>query len=185
MTSPTGLRAPRRLVAASGLALAALIGGTVASALPSSPSGQWNAGSLRLSSSYATDSIAITGTQGADSEKRVIRSKITVPSGRVADVQASFSAMLLPNTGSGDFSYCNGYFTVDSQSNPDAQFRPGEQIQLLGGANSKLPNAVGVGMVGFKRNIGPGTHYINVYVRSAYEGCTLMGRALNLVVNLR
>ena len=178
------LRAPRRLSTAAGLALAALVGGTVASALPASPGGQWSAGSVRLSSNYATESISVSGTGGDESLKRVVRTKIVVPSGKAADVQASFSAMLLPN-GLGGNAYCNGYFTMDSQTNLDTAFRPGELIQLLGGANAEMPNAVGVGMVGFKRNIGPGSHYINVYIQSAYQGCTLMGRALNVVVNVR
>lgn len=184
MTSPTGLRAPRRLVAASGLALAALIGGSVASALPSSPSGQWGAGSLRLSSNYATDSISITGTDGPESLKRVVRTKIVVPSGKVADVQATFAGTIFPYKASGQYAYCFGRFTLDSQTNVDPGFRPG-QVQLLGGEHADMPNALSVAMTGFKRNIGPGSHYINVYISSAYQGCEFQERALNVVVNLR
>lgn len=178
------LNASRRLALAAGLAVAALIGGTVASALPSSPNGQWGGGTVRLSSNYQDDSISINGTSGPDSLKRVIRSLIIVPSGKVADVQATFAGSLLPNNGSGTFAYCFGRFTVDSQSNLDPDFKPG-QVQLIGGPHAKQPNAVAVAMTGYKRNIGPGQHYINVYVSSSYQGCTFMERALNLVVNLR
>lgn len=174
----------RRLVLATGLAVAALIGGTVASALPSSPAGQWGAGTVRLSSNYEDDSISINGTSGPDSLKRVIRSLIIVPSGRVADVQATFAGTLQPNNGSGTYAYCFGRFTVDSQSNLDPDFKPG-QVQLIGGPHAKQPNSIGAAMTGYKRNIGPGRHYINVYISSAYQGCTMMERALNLVVNIR
>jgi hypothetical protein len=179
------LRAPRRLALAAGLAVAAMVGGTVASALPATPSGQWATGSVRLSSNSATGSIAITGTSGPNSLKRVLRTKVVVPSGRVADVQTSFSAMLQPNAMDNEFAYCNGYFTLDSQTNLDTSFKPGDLVQLLGGGGDELPNAVGVAMVGFKRNIGPGTHYVNVMIQSAYTGCTLSGRALNVVINIR
>lgn len=183
--STQALRAPRRLALAAGLAVAALIGGTVASALQATPSGQWASGSVRLSSNSAKGSVSVTGTSGPNSLKRVLRTKVVVPSGKVADVQASFSAMLQSNAPDDGFAYCNGYFTLDSQTNLDTSFKPGDLIQLLGGSGDELPNAVGVAMVGFKQNIGPGTHYVNVMIQSAYTGCTLYGRAINLVINLR
>lgn len=39
-------------------------------------------------------------------------------------------------------------------------------------------------MNGFRKGIGPGTHYVNVYISSAYEGCELQGRALNVVATI-
>lgn len=177
------LRAPRRLAIAAGLAAAALVGGTVASALPASPAGQWAGGTVRLSSNSSTETVSISGTDNPP--VRVLRTKVVVPSGKVADVQASFSAMIVSNAMDAQSSYCNGYFTMDSQTNLDATFEPGELIQLIGGKGSELPNSIGAAMVGYKRNIGPGTHYVNVMISSAYTGCTLFGRALNVVVNIR
>lgn len=184
MTSRSGLRPSRRWLAAAGLSAVAFIGGTVAQALPASPAGQWSGGSVRLSSAYSTDSVSISGTSGPESLKRVIRSSVVVPSGRVADVQATFTATLLPNNGSGTYAYCFGRFTIDSQSNTDPAFHPG-QVQLIGGPHANQPNAISVAMGGFRRNLGPGTHFVNVYVSSAYEGCQLQERSLNLVINVR
>ena len=42
---------------------------------------------------------------------------------------------------------------------------------------------VGVAMVGYKKGIGPGSHYVNVYINSAYAGCQLQERGLNVIVN--
>jgi hypothetical protein len=176
-------RAPRRLGIAAGLAVAALVGGTVASALPASPAGQWAGGSVRLSSNFETDSISITGTSGPDSLKRVVRSKIVVPSGKVADVQATFSGTIFPYK-TGTYAYCFARFTVDSQTNADPAFRPG-QIQLLGGTSAEMPDQFSVAAAAFRRNIGAGQHYINVYISSAYAGCSFQERTLNLVVNIR
>jgi hypothetical protein len=164
----------------AGLAVALLAGGTFA--FSASPAAQFPNGSLRLSSAASAASISISGTDGPDSLKRVLRTVVKVPSGKVADVQATFSTSMLHN--SGQYAYCFGYFTLDSQSNLDPQFKPG-QTQLLGGETATMPNAVGVAMTGFRKNIGSGTHYVNVYISSAYAGCTLMERALNVVVNLR
>ena len=107
-----------------------------------------------------------------------------VPSGKVADVQATFTGTIFPYKLSGSFAYCFGRFTVDSQTNADPQFRPG-QTQLLGGTHADMPDQFSVAMSGFKKGIGPGTHYINVYILSAYEGCSFQERSLNVVVNLR
>lgn len=168
---------PRRIhLVGVGLALAALVGGTFA--IAASPAAQFSSGSLRLSSAASDSTVSVD----SDTIKRVLRTSINVPSGKVADVQATFSTAMLPNLGTN--SYCFGYFTLDSQTNIDPQFKPG-QVQLLGGAVADLPNAVGVAMTGFRKNIGPGTHYVNVYINPAFSGCTLMERALNVVVNVR
>lgn len=184
MSTPHRTSARRKLLLATGLAVAAIVGGTVASALPSSLNGQFGAGSVRLASAFSDDSVSITGTDGPDSLKRVIRTSIVVPSGKIADVQASFTGTIVPNRSSGSFSYCFGRFTVDSQTNVDPGFKPGS-MQLLGGAFSRMPDQMSVAMNGFKKGIGPGTHYINLYVSSAYQGCQFQERTLNVVVNIR
>lgn len=167
---------PRRVhLVGIGLVVAALVGGTIGMA--ASPAAQFSSGSLRLSSASSDTSVSVD----SDTIKRVLRTSISVPSGKVADVQATFSTAMLPNIGSS--SYCFGYFTLDSQTNIDPQFKPG-QVQLLGGAVADLPNAVGVAMTGFRKNIGPGTHYINMYINPSFAGCILMERALNVVVNV-
>jgi hypothetical protein len=40
-------------------------------------------------------------------------------------------------------------------------------------------------MSGVKKGVGPGYHYVNVYVSSAYAGCTLFARTLNVVATIR
>ena len=164
------------------LAVSVLVGGTFA--IAATPTGQFASGSIRLASSWSGDSIDITGSDDPESLKRVLRTSISVPSGRTADVQASFSAALHPRKLNGTFAYCFGRFTIDSQSNVDPQFRPG-QTQLIGGSHAEQPDAITVTMNGFRKGIGPGTHYVNVYVSSAFEGCQLQERALNVVVNIR
>jgi len=172
---------PRRIhLVGVGLVVSALIGGTFA--IAASPAAQFSSGSLRLSSAASDASVSIEGTEGPDSLKRVLRTQIVVPSGKTADVQATFSTSMLHNVGT--YAYCFAYFTLDSQSNEDPQFKPG-MTQLLGGATATMPNAVGVAMTGFRKGIGSGSHYVNVYISSSYAGCTVMERALNVVVNVR
>ena len=47
-----------------------------------------------------------------------------------------------------------------------------------------MPNGLTVAMAGHRRGIGPGVHRVRVYVHSAYAGCTLQERALNVIVNI-
>jgi hypothetical protein len=163
-----------------GLLLGVLVGSTIT--IAATPAAQWGSGNIRLASAASASTVSISGTDTPP--VRVLRTEINVPSGRVADIQASFGASLLPNKLTGTFAYCFGYFTLDSQTNTDPQFRPG-QVQLIGGPHADQPNAVGVGMEGWRRNIGPGRHHVNVYINSAFAGCTLMERALNVVMNVR
>jgi len=163
----------------AGVVVACVLAGatlTVAATINS----QFSSGSIRLSSSSSSSSVSITGTSGPDSLKRVIRTEIKVPSGKTADVQATFSASLLHNVGT--FAYCFGRFTLDGASSDGAAFNPGT-AQLLGGETATMPNAVGVAMIGYKKGIGPGSHYVNVYINSAYAGCQLQERGLNVIVN--
>src|SRR6478752_10637114 len=97
----------------AGVVVACVLAGatlTVAATINS----QFSNGSVRLSSSSSSSSVSITGTSGPDSLKRVIRTEINVPSGKTADVQATFSASLLHN--SGTYAYCFGRFTLDGAS---------------------------------------------------------------------
>lgn len=161
-----------------GLMACALAGGTFA--IAASPASQFTNGSLRLSSAASSSPIDITGTDTPSSLKRVLRTTIIVPSGKTADVQATFSASLLHRVGT--FAYCFGRFTLDGATT-DTNFKPGS-AQLLGGETATMPNAVGVAMTGYRKAIGPGSHYVNVYISSAYAGCELQERALNVIVNV-
>ena len=161
-----------------GLLIAMLAGSTIA--IAAAPSALFPSGALRLSSKASSSSVSISGTDGPDSLKRVLRTKFIVPSGKTGDVQATFSTSVLHN--GGQYAYCFGRFTLDGATT-DTAFKPGS-VQLLGGETATMPNAVGVAMTGFRKAIGPGTHYVNVYISSAYAGCTVMERALNVVVNI-
>jgi hypothetical protein len=110
----------------------------------------------------------------------VIRTTVSVPPGRTADVQASWSGDLHPNVG--QYAYCFGYFTIDGTT--DDFFKPADAYQLIGGETAKMPNAVTVSMNGYRRQVGPGQHSLNVYINSAYAGCTIFGQALNAVINI-
>ena len=162
-----------------GLMAGLLAGGTLT--IAATTNSQFSSGSLRLSSATSSSSISITGTDQPDSLKRVLRTAIKVPSGKTADVQATFSASLLHNVGT--YAYCFGRFTLDGGSSDAAAFNPGT-VQLLGGETATMPNAVGVAMAGYRKAIGPGSHYVNVYITSAYAGCQLQERALNVIVNV-
>lgn len=164
-----------------GALLVVITGGTVAL---SASSGFWRAGSVRLDSAYASsnDTISITGSNNP--AVRVLRLGITVPSGRRADIQATFTADLHHGGPGGTYAYCFGTITLDgSPSSSSRRFRPG-QYQLLGGAIASQPDAVSVAMSGVKRDVGPGYHTVNMYISSAYEGCTLFARTLNVVASI-
>ena len=159
------------LVAVPAMGAGALAGGSALNSLQP-------AGSVRMASTSSTVSVDITG----DQVKRVLHVSFNVPKGKKADVQASFSASVHHLTGGAGFAYCFGTFTID-HAPPDAAFKPGIQ-QLLGGSQSTEPDAVSSGMVGYRNGIGSGTHTVNVYITSAYSGCELQERALNVLVNL-
>lgn len=167
-----------------GLAVILLAGATVALADTSEINTFWAAGSARFASSYAdqTSTIDISGT---GTEKLVLNTTIEVPDGKKADLQATFSADLHHNGASGAaiYAYCFGRFSLDG-ANPDTKFHP-DSYQLLGGDTEHEPSAVTVTMTGFRKNVGSGTHTVNVYVNASYNGCTLFARNLNVIANIR
>jgi len=158
------------VIATLGISAGALaVGNTI--------NGTFPAGSIRMSSASSSVFVSISGS---DPVTRVLRTSISVPSGKTADVQASFSVTVTHNVG--QYAFCFGAFTIDGSTN-DSLFHPGH-VQLLGGATATEPDQVSVGMTGFRKNIGPGKHFVNVYVDGVYAGCTLQDRALNVLVNI-
>lgn len=160
----------------AGVLLAVIMGTTIG--LAAAPAAFWPAGSIRLASAQNANTITITGSNNP--AVRVLRATISVPSGKKADLQAVFTADL--HHGTGTYAYCFGEFTVDA-SPPDANFKPGS-YQLIGGEISTQPNAVSVAMTGLRKGVGPGTHNVDVYVSSAYGGCTLFARAMTVVADI-
>lgn len=163
-----------------GALLVVITGGTVAL---SASSQFWQAGSVRLDSAYASsnDTISISGTDNPP--VRVLRLGITVPNGKRADIQATFTADLHHGIGP-TYAYCFGTITLDgSPTSSSHRFRPG-QYQLIGGAIASQPDAVSVAMSGVKRDVGRGYHTVDVYITSAYSGCTLFARTLNVVASI-
>jgi hypothetical protein len=136
------------------------------------------AGKVRLASAWSDESVSISGTDNPP--VKVLSANFSVPPGKKANLQATFSTSLLHNNG--QFAYCFGRFTVDTAP-PNHVFRPGP-YQLLGGETAKEPNGITVAMTGFRANVGPGDHKVHVYVHSAFAGCTLQERALNVIVNI-
>lgn len=162
-----------------GALLVVLSGGAVAL---SASSDFWHSGSVRLDSAYADEdhTIKIEGTDNPP--VRVLRLEVRVPHGKVADIQATFTADLHHNAGT--YAYCFGVITLDgSPSSSSRRFRPG-QYQLLGGATASQPDTVSVAMSGVKKGVGHGYHTVSVYITSAYAGCTLFARTLNVVATI-
>ena len=134
------------------------------------------AGTIRLASASSSSSVSVD----SDTVKKVLSVSISVPSGRHADLQATFSASVHHNLGT--FAYCFGSITVDGVP-PSGQFKPGLQ-QLLGGATASEPDAVSAAMTGYRTSVGSGSHTVNVYITPSYAGCTLQERALNVVADI-
>jgi hypothetical protein len=158
------------LVATFGISAGALAAG-------SSTNGTFSAGSIRMSSARSNTYTSVSGT---GTVVKVLTTSISVPSGKTADVQATFSATVAHNLGT--YAYCFGAFTLDAATS-DATFKPGN-VQLIGGGTATEPDAISVAMTGFRQGIGPGSHFVNVYINSAYAGCTVEDRALNVLVNI-
>lgn len=120
---------------------------------------------------------------GTGTEKIVLSTTIDVPAGKKADLQTTFTADLHHNGASGlsTYAYCFRKFGLDN-ANPDTKFHP-DSYQLLGGDTAHEPSAVTV--TGLRKNVGSGTHTVNVYVSAAYNGCTLFARNLNVIANIR
>ncbi len=160
-----------------GVLVATLAISASALAVGSSTNGTFSAGSIRMSSAKSNAYVNVSGSTAL---LKVLTTSISVPSGKTADVQANFSATVAHNLGT--YAYCFGAFTLDGATS-DATFAPGN-VQLIGGGTAAEPDAVSVGMTGFRRGIGPGNHFVNVYISSAYAGCTVEDRAVNVLVNI-
>ena len=142
-----------------------------------STNGTFSAGSIRMSSAKSNTYVNVSGSTTL---LKVLSTSISVPSGKTADIQATFSATVAHNIGT--YAYCFGAFTLDGATS-DATFQPGN-VQLIGGGTTAEPDAISVGMTGFRKAIGPGSHSVNVIISSAYSGCTVEDRALNVLVNI-
>ena len=137
----------------------------------------FSAGSIRMSSAKSNTYVSVSATSPL---LNVLSTSISVPSGKTADVQATFSATLAHNIGT--YAYCFGAFTIDGATS-DASFQPGN-VQLIGGGTAAEPDAISVAMTGFRKGIGHGNHSVNVYINSAFAGCTVEDRTLNVLVNI-
>jgi hypothetical protein len=169
-----------------GIVLTFFAGGTVALADSDAINGFWKAGQVRFASASSTTGFNITGSNNPS--VKVISVAITVPDGKKADLQTSFSADLHHNVG-GTYAYCFGYFGLDGLD-PDPAFFPGGgntnySYQLLGGVQANEPDALTVSMIGYRKGVSAGNHTVNVYINSAYSGCTILASNLNVVANIR
>jgi hypothetical protein len=163
-----------------GVLFALITGGTVA--LSAGPAAFWPSGSVRLASAQNDNTISITGSNNP--AVRVLHATLTVPSGKKADLQATFTTDLHHNGPGGTYAYCFGSITLDgSPANSNRLFNPG-QYQLLGGAIATEPDAVSVAMSGVRKNVSSGFHDVSVYIDSAYQGCTLFARTLTIVADI-
>lgn len=172
---------------AFGVLLMLFGGGAVALADTDAITGFWKPGQVRFASAYSNTGITISGSNNP--AVKVLSTSISVPDGKKADLQTSFSADLHHGVGGTGYAYCFGYFGLDGLD-PDAGFFPGGALanynyQLLGGAQSTEPSALTVSMVGFRKNVGPGNHTVNVYIASSYSGCEIQASNLNVIANLR
>jgi hypothetical protein len=168
-----------------GIMVMLFTGGTIALADTDTVKGFLPPGEIRLANAYANTTVNISGTDTPP--VIVLSTTINVPDGKKADLQTTFTADLHHN--SGTYSYCFGSFALDNTF-PDTKFRPNDLAdssgyQLLGGDTAHQPSAVTVTMTGFRKNVGAGTHTVNVYINSAYAGCTLFARNLNVIANIR
>ncbi len=173
------------LVSVMGL----LVGGGITIAAPQrgSPPLPFPAGSIQLSSAARSPKVHIPLEEGPEDggppPKIVLRTAISVPSGKVAEVQATYSVDIHPVQGS-DYVGCQAWFTLDSLV-VDNEFHPGE-VALLEAVLPQNNNVtrllnVGASMSGSRRSIGPGHHYVNVRVLGP---CDLYDQALNVGVNI-
>lgn len=140
--------------------------------------GAFSAGSIRMSSAKSNQFLSVSGTDNPP--VLVLHTAFTVPSGKTADVQATFAASLAHNVGT--YAFCFGAFTLDGATT-DANFKPGS-VQLIGGGTATEPDTISTSMTGFRKGISHGSHTVNVYIHSAYAGCTVEDRALNVLVNI-
>ena len=162
-----------------GLLVAVVAGGSVG--IAAGPAALFPSGSTRIVSVSATEPVSV----GSNVNTRVLRATFTVPSGKTADAQASFSGFVVRNVGAN--AYCYGEFALDSApaSSPpsDPTFKPGV-FQLVGWADATTPTGLTASMTGFRRNIGAGTHNLDVILRGSFAGCAIAERALNVLVQI-
>jgi len=159
------------------LLLAVVTGGAVV--IAASSSHFFPKGTIRLASAATDNILSISGSNNPP--VNVLTTSFSVPAGRTAELQTTFSADLHPNLGT--YAYCFGRFSLDGVV-PDNAFRPLGSFQLLGGSMAKEPDALTVAMTGYRRNVPAGDHRLSVFIDSAYAGCTLFNRELNVIVNI-
>jgi hypothetical protein len=170
-----------------GVVVSVLFGGAaVALADPGSVNNFFTQGTVRMASAYSSNSVDINAVSP---EKLVLSTTIVIPDGKKAELQTTFSADMHPFPTSSSYAYCFGHFGLDN-ANPDSGFKPGGGsspnylMQLIGGAVSKEPDAFTVTMIGFRKGVSAGTHTVNVYVSSAYNGCEIQASNLNVIANI-
>jgi hypothetical protein len=159
------------------LLLVAITGSAVV--IAASSSHFFDAGKIRLASAATDNTLTITGSNNP--AVNVLTTSISVPAGKTAELQTTFSADL--HHGIGTYAYCFGRFSLDGAV-PDNAFRPLGSFQLLGGVTANQPDALTVAMTGYRRNVPAGDHRVSVFIDSAYAGCTLFNRELNVIVNI-
>lgn len=152
-------------------------GGFVMAAAPAT---FFPSGAVRLSSAFVSQENAVG--LGSNETDRVIRTSVTVPAGKKANIQATFSAMIQPDKSGTNFAYCYAEFTLDSATS-DAAFAPG-LTQMIGGEHAEMPDQIHIAVTGFRAGVGPGTHQVNVYVTGSFNGCTVNERTLNVIATI-
>ena len=165
---------------AFGVAVMLFTGGAIAFADTDAISALWAPGTVRLGSSSATDTIEIPNNGTLVLVREVA---VDVPAGKKADIQATFSGVFSQG-GSDvpDYRYCWGQIRLDTVGG--ALFNPGE-YQIMGGQEDEVLTNQTMTFTGFRKNVGQGTHKVQVYIKGSYNSCDVSTRNLNVIVNIR
>ena len=94
--------------------------------------GQFSAGSVRMSSASSHTSVAVNGL---DAPKRILQTSFTVPAGKTADLQATFSRLLTHQTDVSGYRRLLGLRSRWTMPRPTPSSSPAS-VQLLGGSSA-------------------------------------------------
>ena len=155
-----------------------VVGVTVAGA--AGPASFRPIGSIRMANAYKTAQRLITGTDG---KQAILSVAFSVPSGKVADIQATYQGEL-SKASTSLIGMCLGELRLDSPTG--TRLAPGEQLLLDGGVSSAFGGVhmVSASLQGSRTAIPSGSHRVYFVAETGGDGCYYRNNSIFLLADV-
>lgn len=166
-----------------GVALFLLGGGAVALADTDGIAAFWAQGTVRFNAASVSNAGTTVSIPPNQTEVLVSEVSLDVPSGKRADVQAFFNGYVQLSSTPTQFVQCFARIRLDSVGG--AEFKPG-LVHMIGGNKDNLPTSgIALSVNGWRKNVGQGTHKVQLYMSSTSNGCSVSERTFQVIANIR